>query len=101
MNIYFYAAQKEKQDLLDKKMKENALFCISLGVLFFFQIIRMRSIFLGIISTSNLVFSIAFTLFICVKFIGLVFMTNLHLYALFIVFTINAEITIRIEGFWR
>ena len=69
MNIYFYAAQKEKQDLLDKKMKENALFCISLGVLFFFQIIRMRSIFLGIISTSNLVFSIAFTLFICVKFI--------------------------------
>ena len=82
-------------------MKENALFCISLGVLFFFQIIRMRSIFLAIISTSNLVFSIAFTLFICVKSIGLVFMTNLHLYALFIVFTINAEMTIRIEGFWR
>lgn len=87
--------------MLDKKREENALFCISLGVIFLFQIIRMRSLFLAIISLSNLVFSVAFTLFICVKYIGLVFMTNLHLYALFIVFVINVEMTIRIEGYWR
>ncbi len=62
---------------------------------------RMRSLFLAFISASNLVYSIAFTLFVCVKFIGLVFITNLHLYALFIVFTVNAEMTIRIEWFWR